>query len=88
MAWSDIVAAAPVSARRAADIVASLVLASDVSDETVAAALCEAAGGEHDVSEDAAGIRRSLARGELMRTFGRVERALVALGVYAANPMT
>ena len=81
MAWSDIVAAAPVSARLAAEIVASLALASDVSDETVAAALSAAAVGEHDVGADAASICRALARGELMRTFGRVQRALVALGV-------
>ena len=81
MAWSDIVDAAPLSARRAAEVVASLALTPNVCDESVVAALCE--GLETTCAEgiDVAAIRRSLARGELMRAFGRVERALIALGV-------
>ena len=83
MAWSDIVEAAPLSARRAADIVASLCVLPSVTDESVVAAVCAVDGLAPTSAEriDAAGIRRSLARGELMRTFQRVERALIALGV-------
>ena len=84
MAWSDIVDAAPLSARRAAEIVASLALMPSVCDESVVAALCAVEGLEPTTCAegiDVAGIRRSLARGELMSTFRRVERALIALGV-------
>ena len=91
MAWSDIVDAAPVSARRAADVVASLAtMPGVVSDDGVVAALCAAEGVAATPCAaariDVAGIRRSLARGELMCTFRRVERALIALSTLRDHP--